>query len=109
MLISHAPTMSWSSILAQYATMNDERLGENRHHQAWWSVGPFGWLPPSLPVCILFLDQSFVRPISPDGVPCGAILHHRHEARRMQYRFRKSPERYLAALEEKLIKERLPT
>ena len=35
-------------------------------------------------------------------------LNHRHEARRMQYRFRKSPESYLAALEEKLIKERLP-
>jgi len=35
-------------------------------------------------------------------------LNHRHEARRMQYRFRKSPERYLAVLEEKLIKERLP-
>jgi len=26
----------------------------------------------------------------------------------MQHRFRKSPEDYLAALEEKLIKERLP-
>lgn len=36
-------------------------------------------------------------------------LNHRHEARRMQHRFRKSPENYLAALEEKLIKERLPT
>jgi hypothetical protein len=36
-------------------------------------------------------------------------LNHRHEARRMQYRFRKSPERYLAELEEKLCKERLPT
>ena len=35
-------------------------------------------------------------------------LNHRHEARRMQYRFRQSPARYLAALEEKLIKERLP-
>ena len=36
-------------------------------------------------------------------------LNHRHEARRMQYRFRKSPEQYLAALEEKLSKERLPS
>jgi hypothetical protein len=36
-------------------------------------------------------------------------LNHRHEARRVQYRFRKSPERYLAALESKLIKERLPS
>lgn len=36
-------------------------------------------------------------------------LNHRHEARHMQYRFRQSPERYLATLEEKLIKERLPT
>jgi len=36
-------------------------------------------------------------------------LNHRHEARRMQHRFRKSPESYLVALEEKLIKERLPT
>lgn len=36
-------------------------------------------------------------------------LDHRHEARRVQYRFRKSPESYLAALEEKLIKERLPS
>jgi hypothetical protein len=35
-------------------------------------------------------------------------LDTRHEARRKQHRFRKSPERYLAALEEKLIKERLP-
>ncbi len=35
-------------------------------------------------------------------------LNNRHEARRTQHRFRKSPERYLAALEEKLIKERLP-
>jgi hypothetical protein len=35
-------------------------------------------------------------------------LNHRHEARRMQYRFRASPESYLATLEEKLIKERLP-
>lgn len=36
-------------------------------------------------------------------------LDHRHEARRMQHRFRQSPESYLALLEEKLIKERLPT
>lgn len=36
-------------------------------------------------------------------------LNQRHEARRLQHRFRKSPERYLAALEGKLIKERLPT
>jgi hypothetical protein len=36
-------------------------------------------------------------------------LDARHEARRNQHRFRKSPERYLAVLEEKLIKERLPT
>jgi hypothetical protein len=36
-------------------------------------------------------------------------LDHRHEARRMQHRFRKSPESYLAVLEKKLIKERLPT
>jgi hypothetical protein len=36
-------------------------------------------------------------------------LNHRHEARRMQHRFRKSPENYLAVLEEKLIKKRLPT
>ncbi len=35
-------------------------------------------------------------------------LNHRHEARCMQYRFRKSPESYLATLEEKLSKERLP-
>ena len=35
-------------------------------------------------------------------------LNHRHETRRMQYRFRKSPESYLAKLEEKLSKERLP-
>ena len=32
---SHAPTTSWNSISAQHATMNDERLGENRRHQAW--------------------------------------------------------------------------
>ena len=36
-------------------------------------------------------------------------LDHRHEARRMQHLFRKSPESYLAVLEEKLIKGRLPT
>jgi hypothetical protein len=36
-------------------------------------------------------------------------LDYRHETRRLQHRFRKSPEDYLAALEEKLIKERLPT
>ncbi len=35
-------------------------------------------------------------------------LNHRHETRRTQHRFRKSPEGYLAALEEKLIKKRLP-
>lgn len=35
-------------------------------------------------------------------------LKHRNVARRMQYRFRKSPERYLTVLEEKLSKERLP-
>lgn len=35
-------------------------------------------------------------------------LKHRHEARRMQYRFRQSPERYLATLEEKLFLKRLP-
>ncbi len=34
-------------------------------------------------------------------------LDARHEARRKQHRFRKSPESYLAALEENLIKERL--
>jgi hypothetical protein len=34
-------------------------------------------------------------------------LNYRHEVRRMQYRFRKSPEHYLAALEEKLSKQRL--
>lgn len=36
-------------------------------------------------------------------------LDDRQEARRKQHRFRKSPETYLMALEEKLIKERLPT
>lgn len=36
-------------------------------------------------------------------------LDDRQEARRKQHRFRKSPESYLIALEEKLIKERLPT
>ena len=35
-------------------------------------------------------------------------LDHRHKARRMQRRFRRSPERYLVILEEKLSKERLP-
>ena len=35
-------------------------------------------------------------------------LNQRHEARRMQHRFRKSPESYLAVLEDKLSKERLP-
>lgn len=35
-------------------------------------------------------------------------LHHRHEARYLQHRFRKAPESYLAALEEKLSKQRLP-
>jgi len=35
-------------------------------------------------------------------------LNARHEARRKQHRFRKSPESYLAVLEEKLIKESLP-
>jgi hypothetical protein len=35
-------------------------------------------------------------------------LNQRQEARRMQHRFRTSPESYLAALEEKLSKERLP-
>lgn len=33
-------------------------------------------------------------------------LNDRHEARRMQRRFRTSPESYLAVLEEKLSKER---
>ncbi len=36
-------------------------------------------------------------------------LDDRQETRRMQHRFRKSPENYLIALEEKLIKARLPT
>ncbi len=36
-------------------------------------------------------------------------LDNRHETRRMQHCFRKSPENYLTALAEKLIKERLPT
>jgi hypothetical protein len=35
-------------------------------------------------------------------------LNQRQEARRMQHRFRKAPESYLAALEEKLSKESLP-
>ena len=35
-------------------------------------------------------------------------LNQREEARRMQHRFRASPESYLAILEEKLSKERLP-
>jgi hypothetical protein len=35
-------------------------------------------------------------------------LNYRHEARRMQRRFRTSPESYLAALEEKLSKESFP-
>src|SRR5260221_9920596 len=71
-LISHAPTMSWSSISAQRATMNDGRPGENRLPQAWWCVEPFGWRPRSLPVCISSPGQSFVRLISPAGVLCGA-------------------------------------
>ncbi len=36
-------------------------------------------------------------------------LDDRHEARRRQHHFRKSPENYLTILEEKLIKERLPS
>jgi len=72
MLISHAPTMSWSSILAQHAIMSGERLGENRRHQGWWYVEPFGWSRQSLPVCIPFLGQSFAPLISHDGVRYGA-------------------------------------
>jgi len=49
----------------------------------------------------------------PDDLPrwrtLRSELNRHHEARRLQHRFRKSPERYLTALEEKLIKERLPT
>src|SRR5450755_3743256 len=74
MLISHARTMSWNSILVQPATMNGERQDENRLHQDWWYVEPFGLLPQSLPVCIPFLGQSFARLISPNGVPCAANL-----------------------------------
>ncbi len=36
-------------------------------------------------------------------------LNQHHEVRRKQHRFRKSPEHYLATLEDKLIKEGLPT
>jgi hypothetical protein len=36
-------------------------------------------------------------------------LDHRRKARCMQHRFRKSPENYLAALEEKLFQKSLPT
>jgi hypothetical protein len=50
--------------------------------------------------------------LSPTDLTCWRTLrselNHRHEARRMQYRFRKSPEQYLAALEEKLSKQTLP-
>ncbi len=50
--------------------------------------------------------------LCPTDVTCWRTLrselNHHHEARRMQYRFRKSPEHYLAALEEKLSKESLP-
>ena len=58
--------------LAQHAITNGERPGESRRHQAWSDVSLFASWPPLLPVCILLLDQSFVRPISPDGVPCAA-------------------------------------
>jgi hypothetical protein len=46
--------------------------------------------------------------LTDDGRAPLSELDHRHEARRVQHRFRKSPESYLAVLEEKLIKERLP-
>lgn len=35
-------------------------------------------------------------------------LDARHESRRYHYRFRKSPEAYLAALEEKFLQQSLP-
>jgi hypothetical protein len=36
-------------------------------------------------------------------------LHYRHEARRMQLRFRRNPQAYLAALEQRLITTSLPS
>ncbi len=99
--------MIWNSILVQFATMRGVPQDENRLHQGWWSVEPFGLSPQSLLVCIPFLGQNFARLISHNGVRGAGELDRRHEARRVQHRFRKSQERYLAALEEKLIKERL--
>jgi hypothetical protein len=86
--------------LAQHTTMNDERPGENRLPRAWWYAELFGWSHPSLPVCILFLGRNFAQLISHDGARGASELDHRHEARRMQYRFRQSPEKYLAVLME---------
>ena len=36
-------------------------------------------------------------------------LHYRHEARRMQLRFRRDPKAYLAALEQRLLTPSLPS
>ena len=52
--------------------MNGEPLDANRRHQGWWFADLCGLLPRLLPVCILFLGQSFVRLILPDGAPCAA-------------------------------------
>jgi hypothetical protein len=109
MPICHAPTMSWNSILVQPATMNDGRQDENKLHQVWWYEELFVLSHPSLHVCILLAEQSFASLIQHDGVRGASELEHRHEARRLQHRFRASPENYLAALEEKLIKKSLLT
>jgi hypothetical protein len=94
--------------LAPLVIMSGERREENKPLQQWSYVEPFGWLPLLLPACIPSLGESCAQLISRDGMPCAAILNQRHEARRMQHRFRKSPESYLAVLEDKLSKERLP-
>ena len=94
--------------LAQHATMNDGRAGENKRPQGWSSCGAVRVVASvASRLASFFWDQSFVRPISPNGVPCGANWNYRHEARRIQRRFRTSPESYLAILEEKLSKGKI--
>ena len=107
-LIFHAPTTSWSSISAEPSYHERRATGRKQ-------ASPGVVVRGSVRVVASVTSRlhPFAGPelCPPDLTRWRALrseLNHRHEARCMQYRFRKSPESYLAALEEKLSKERLP-
>src|ERR687896_337047 len=100
--------MIWSISSEGFDTMSVGPQGANERHRPSWCEGPCGWWPPLSVACVLSHPSNSASTDLEAWRVQRRRLQNRHQARVLQRRFRRQPDEYLAALEERLIKLSLP-